>query len=69
MHSRATVVIPLYDRVIFVSALNSAECVCWFSEVAQTLDAITGSQFRIGGIGPRERWPLGSICVSSCSEM
>jgi len=49
MHSCATVVIPLYDCVVFVSALNGAELVSWFSEIAQTLDAITrillGSHF------------------------
>jgi hypothetical protein len=31
------------------------------SEIAQTLDAITGSQFRVGRRGPNERWPLGAI--------
>ncbi len=67
MHSRAPVVIPLYDCVIFVSALHGAELVGWFSEIAQTLDAITGRKFRVGSGGLRERWPLGSIFVSSCS--
>jgi hypothetical protein len=38
------VVIPLYDGVGFIGALN--ELVCWSSEIAQTLDAIPGSQFR-----------------------
>jgi hypothetical protein len=69
MHSRATVVIPLYDCVILVCALNGAELVCWFSEIAQTLDAITGNQFRVGSRKPRERWPLGAICVSSRSRV
>jgi hypothetical protein len=40
MHSCATVVIPLYDGVVFVGALNRTELVRWFSEIAQTLDAI-----------------------------
>ena len=51
MHPRATVVIPLYDCVIFVSALNRSELAFWFSEIAQTLDAITGSEFRAGSRG------------------
>jgi hypothetical protein len=67
MHSRATVIVPLYDCVIFVSALNGAELVCWFSKIAQTLDAITGTQFRVGSRGSSERWPFGAICVSNCS--
>ena len=61
MHSFATVVVPLYDGVIFVGALNGAELVRWFSEIAQPFDAITGSQFRVGPRGPIERWLLGAI--------
>jgi hypothetical protein len=51
MHSRATVVIPLHDGVVFVGALNGAELGRWLSEIAQTLDAITGGQLRVGGGG------------------
>jgi hypothetical protein len=69
MHSSATVVIPLHDCVIFVSALNRAELVRRFSEITQTLDAITGSEFRVGATGSIERWVLGAIRVSSCSGM
>ena len=61
MHSRATVVIPLYDGVIFVGALNGAELVRRFSETAQPLDAITGSQVRVGPGWPIERWLLGAL--------
>lgn len=61
MHSCATVVIPLYDCVVFVGELNGAELVCWFSEIAQTLNAITGSQFRVGRRWPIKRWVLGAI--------
>jgi len=61
MHSSATVVIPLDDRILFVGALNGTELVRWFSEIAQTLDAITGSQFRNGTRRPIERWTLGTI--------
>jgi hypothetical protein len=44
-----TVVIPLNDRVIFVSLLNCAEFASWLSKVPQTLDAISGIQFLVGG--------------------
>jgi hypothetical protein len=30
MHFCATVVIPFYDCVIFISPFNGAELVCWF---------------------------------------
>jgi hypothetical protein len=49
VESHATVVIPLDDRVLFVSSLNCAEFSSRLSEVAQTLDAISGSQFLTGG--------------------
>jgi hypothetical protein len=42
VESHTTVIIPLDDRVIFVSLLNCAECSSRLSEVAQTLDAISG---------------------------
>jgi hypothetical protein len=61
MHSCATVVIPLHDRVVFVSTLNGAELLRWLSEIAQTLNAVTGRHFRIGTGGPIERWLLGAI--------
>ena len=61
MLSCATVVIPLYDCVLFVSSLHGAELSCWFSKVAQALDAIPGSQVRVRARGPIERWTLGAI--------
>ena len=61
MLSCATIIIPLYDCVIFISSLHGAELSCWFSKVAQTFDAITGSQFRVRTRGPIERWTLGAI--------
>ena len=67
--SRTTVIIPFDNRVIFVSSLNCAEFSCRLSEVAQTLDAISGIQFRVGSGGLDERWPLGSVCVSSRSSV
>ena len=42
MESDTTVIIPFDDRVIFVGLLNCAEFSSRLSEVAQTLDAISG---------------------------
>ena len=61
MESPTTVIIPFNDRVIFVSSLNRAEFSSRLSEVAQTLDAISGIQFLAGGRGVRERWLLGTF--------
>jgi len=59
--SHATVIIPLDHRVIFVRLLNCAEFSSRLSEVPQTLDAIPGIQFLIGGRGLGERWLLGTV--------
>ena len=67
--SHTTVVIPLYKRVVFVRLLNCSEFSSRLSEISQTLDAITGIQFRVGSRGLDERWPLGSVCVSRCSNV
>jgi hypothetical protein len=56
-----TVIIPLDDRVLVVSLLNCAEFSIRLSEVAQTLDAISGSQLLAGGRGLGERWSLGTV--------
>jgi hypothetical protein len=61
--SRATVIIPLDDCVRFVSSLNRADFSSWLSEVAQTLDPISGIQLLPGGRGLGERWPLGTVAV------
>jgi hypothetical protein len=61
VESRATVIIPFDDRVIFVCLLNRAEFSIRPSEVAQTLDAISRIQFLVGGRGLGERWPLGTV--------
>ena len=55
------VIIPFDDRVIFVSLLNCAEFPGRLSEVAQTLDAISGIQCLTGGKGFGERWLLGTV--------
>jgi hypothetical protein len=61
MESHTTVTIPFDDCVIFVSLLYRAEFSSWLSEVAQTLDAISGIQFLIVGRGLGERWLLGTV--------
>jgi len=60
VESLATVIIPLDDRVIFVSLLNCAEFSSRLSEVAQTLDAISGIKFLVGGGWLDERRLLGT---------
>ena len=59
--SRATVVIPLDDRVLFVSSLNCAKFSIRLSKVPQTLDTISGTQLLVGSSGIRERWLLGTV--------
>jgi hypothetical protein len=61
VESHTTVIIPFDDRVLFVSSLNCAESSSRLSEVAQTLDPISGSQFLAGGGGLDERWSLGTV--------
>ena len=51
VESHATVIIPFDDRVLFVRLLNCAEFPRRLSEVTQTLDAISGIQFLVGGEG------------------
>jgi len=59
--SHTTVIIPFDDRVIFVGSLHCAEFSRRFSEVAQTLDAISGSQLLAGGRGIGKGWLPGAI--------
>jgi hypothetical protein len=61
MESHSTVIIPFDNRVIFVRLLNCAELSSRLSKVAQTLDAISGIQFLVGGRGLGERWFLGTV--------
>jgi hypothetical protein len=49
VESLASVIVPFDDGVIFVSLLNCAEFSSRLSEVAQTLDAISGIQFLVAG--------------------
>jgi hypothetical protein len=57
------VIIPLDDRALFVYLFNCAQLPSRYSEVAQTLDAISGVQFCAGGRGFGEAWLLGAVCV------
>jgi hypothetical protein len=61
VESRATVVIPLDDRVLFVGSLNCADFSSWLSEVSQTLNPISGYQLLAGGRGLGERRSLGTV--------
>ena len=61
MESHTTVIIPFDDRVIFVNLLNCAEFSSRLSEVAQTLDPISGIQFLVDGRWLGEPWLLGTV--------
>jgi hypothetical protein len=61
--SHTTIIIPFDDCVIFVRLLHCAKISSRHSEVAQTLDAISGIQFLIGGGGIGERWLPGTVRV------
>src|SRR5271163_1602104 len=69
MESLTTVIIPFDNCVIFVRLLNCAELSSRFSEVAKTLDTISGIEFRTGSVGLRERWLLGPVCVRRCARV
>ena len=61
MDSYPTVIIPFDDRVIFIGLLDCAEFSCVFSEVPQTLDAISGIDFLVGRRRLHERGLLGTV--------
>jgi hypothetical protein len=61
VHSLATVIIPVNDRVIFVGLLDCAQFSGRLSEVAQTLDAISGIQLLARGRRLGEPWLLGTV--------
>jgi hypothetical protein len=67
--SHATVVVPLYKRVIFVRLLDCSEFSSRLSKIAQTLDAISGIQFRVRSRGLDKRWSPGSVCIRRGSSM
>jgi hypothetical protein len=59
--SHTTVIVPFDDRIIFIGSLHCAEFSSRLSEVAQTLDPISGIQFLAGGRGLGERWLPGTV--------
>jgi phage tail sheath gpL-like len=62
VESYTTVIIPFNDdRVVFVSLLNCAKFSSRLSEVAKTLDAISGIQFLAGRGGFGKWWLLGAV--------
>jgi hypothetical protein len=61
LESRATVFIPLDDRVLFVCSINCDEFSSRLSEVAQTLDSISGSQLLASDRWLGQRWLLGTV--------
>jgi len=61
VESHTTAIVPFDDRVIFVSLFNRTQLSSRLSEVAQTLDAISGNQFVVASSGLGERWPLGTV--------
>jgi hypothetical protein len=65
--SHATFVIPLDHCIVFVRSLNCADLSRGLSEVAQTLDTISGIQFLAGGGRLDERWPFGTVYVGRCT--
>jgi hypothetical protein len=67
MESHTTVIIPFDHRVFFVRLLNCAEFSSRLSEVAQTLDPISGTQFLVAGRRFSERWSRGAVCIRRCA--
>jgi hypothetical protein len=61
MDSHSTVIIPFDDRVVFVRSLHCAHFSSRLSEVAQTLDPISGIDFLVGAMRGNERWTLGTV--------
>jgi len=65
VHSDATVIVPFDDGVVFIRSFNRAECSRRLTEVAQSLDTISGSKLLAAGHGLGQRWLPGSIGVRS----
>jgi hypothetical protein len=61
VESHPTVIIPLDDRVFFVSSLHCAEFSRWLSEVAHSLNAIPGFEFLIARDRLGEAWFPGAV--------
>ena len=63
--SRATVVIPLHKRVVFVCFLNCPEFSGRLSKISQAHNTIFGIQFRVGSEG----WTSGGLLARSRSAV
>jgi hypothetical protein len=59
--SRTAVIVPFDNRVIFVCSFNCAEFSCLLSEVAQTLDSISGIDLLASAGGLCERGLFGTV--------
>ena len=62
-----TGIVPFDDRVILVSLLNCTEFPSRLSEVAQTLDAISGIQVLVICQWLGEAWLVGTVRLSGCA--
>jgi len=69
MQSGTSVVIPLDHGVFFIRSFDCAQFSRRLPEIAETLDAISGIQFRLLWRGLDEWWPLGSVRISRCSSV
>jgi hypothetical protein len=67
--SHPAVIIPFHDCIFFVGSLNRAQLSGRLSEVAQTLDAISGRQVLAGGRRLSERWLAGAVGVGRSSTI
>jgi len=67
MESHMTGIIPFDDGVILVSLLNRTEFPSRLSEVAQTLDAISGIELLVVCRWLGEAWLPGAVRVSGCA--
>ena len=61
MNSYTSVVIPFDERVIFVNLPNCAKFSSRHSEIAQTFDAISGTQISARAGRVDKRWLLGTV--------
>ncbi len=59
--SRATVVIPFDERVIFIHLPNCAEFSRRYSEVAQTFDAVSWTQILVSSERVDKCWLLCTV--------
>jgi hypothetical protein len=67
VQSHTTVIIPFDDRVIFVRPLDCAQFPSRLSEISQTLDPISGTQFLVGSKRVCKRRLHGTVCIRRCA--